>query len=428
VSRPAPRALALIPLLLAAGGCTLAGPRTAVDQDGYQQTTYYECDWKQDGRWLHPGVPNSPILPATRVNPLGFVVGVVPFMFDVAFSPIAFSFDRNCWVTGQSDRVYVGTPEVQRQQKLAQEKADREAQAAREAEERANTVAARKAAAEAAAAQAKADEEAAAAKAEADQFARAYPALNDSPKAAPVRPDDYALIVGIEGYRSIPKADFGENDAKSVKAYMEALGVPPTNVITLLGQGASRADIAKYLEEWLPGVVKPDSRVYFYYSGHGAPDPQTGVAYLIPYDGDPSFLKSTAFPLSKIYADLSALPAKESVVMLDSCFSGAGGRSVMAPGVRPLVVTEDANIAPDKVDILSASGAREIAGGLDLRQHGLFTYFVLRGLAGEAADKDGHVTLGGLENFVRDHVKETARRSNRDQTPRLLGDAGLQLY
>src|SRR6185312_2040345 len=144
VSRPAPRALALIPLLLAAGGCTLAGPRTAVDQDGYQQTTYYECDWKQDGRWLHPGVPNSPILPATRVNPLGFVVGVVPFMFDVAFSPIAFSFDRNCWVTGQSDRVYVGTPEVQRQQKLAQEKADREAQAAREAEERANTVAARK--------------------------------------------------------------------------------------------------------------------------------------------------------------------------------------------------------------------------------------------------------------------------------------------
>src|SRR6185312_10318367 len=191
----------------------------------------------------------------------------------------------------------------------------------------------------------------------------------DSPKAAPVRPDDYALIVGIEGYRSIPKADFGENDAKSVKAYMEALGVPPTNVITLLGQGASRADIAKYLEEWLPGVVKPDSRVYFYYSGHGAPDPQTGVAYLIPYDGDPSFLKSTAFPLSKIYADLSALPAKESVVMLDSCFSGAGGRSVMAPGVRPLVVTEDVNVAPDKVDVLSASGAREIAGGLDLRQH-----------------------------------------------------------
>lgn len=430
MGRTAPRALALASLaaLLAASGCTVAGPRSVVDRDGYETTTYYACDWKQDGHWLKPGVPNSPILPVTRTNPVGSIVGVIPFMLDIVASPIAYLTDRNCWETGASERRYVGTPEVQRQQKLAQEKADREAQAAREAQERANTVEARKAAAEAAAAQAKRDAEAAAAKAEAEQFARAYPAPSDSPKAAPVRPDDYALIVGIEGYRSIPKADFGENDAKSMKTYMEALGVPPGNVITLLGQGASRADIAKYLEEWLPGVVKPDSRVYFYYSGHGAPDPQTGVAYLIPYDGDPSFLKSTAFPLSKIYADLSALPAKESVVMLDSCFSGAGGRSVMAPGVRPLVVTEDANVAPEKVDILSASGAREIAGGLDLRQHGLFTYFVLRGLAGEAADKDGHVTLGGLEDFVRDHVKETARRSNRDQTPRLLGDSALRLY
>ena len=45
-----------------------------------------------------------------------------------------------------------------------------------------------------------------------------------------------------------------------------------------------------------------------------------------------------------------------------------------------------------------------------------------------SVDTDGHVTLGGLENFVREHVKETARRSNRDQTPRLLGDSNLRLY
>ena len=39
-----------------------------------------------------------------------------------------------------------------------------------------------------------------------------------------------------------------------------------------------------------------DSTVYFYYSGHGAPDLKTGQAYLVPWDGDAQFLKDTALP------------------------------------------------------------------------------------------------------------------------------------
>ncbi len=413
-------ALAFASGLLAAAGCTISGPQTSLDHDGWKTTTTYQCDWKNDSAFLQPGrVPNSPFMPWTRENWASVnLIGVMLAMpVDLVASPIAFLADRNCWVTG-TDRNYVGTPESQRQAKLAQEKRERDAQAAAQAAERADS-----------AAQRKRDADAAAAQAEAAKIAALYPPLNESPRPAAERPDDYALIVGIEGYRFVPKADYGENDAKLVKTYVESLGVPPANVILLTGADASRADIAKYLEEWLPGVVKSDSRVYFYYSGHGAPDPQTGAAYLVPYDGDPKFLKSTAFPLSKIYADLSALPDKESVVMLDSCFSGAGGRSVLAPGVRPLVNVEDAATAPDKVDVLTASGAREIAGGLDLRKHGLFTYFLLRGLSGEAdARRDGHVTLGELDDYVRAKVSETARRDNRDQNPRLLGDGSLKMY
>lgn len=423
---PASRALVLLAAAataLAATGCTVAGPRTQMDADGWETTTTYDCNWKSNGNYLRAGVaPNSPIVPFTRTLPESVIL-VLPTMMDVAFSPIAYFFDRDCWVTGGPERRYVGTPESQRRDRLAQEQRDREQQAAAKAAEEA-------AARANSAAQKKADAEAAAARAEAEKIAAMYAPLSDSPRSSPVRPDDFALVIGIESYRSIAaKADFSENDAKSVKTYLEALGVPPANVIMLLGDQASRSDLSKYLEEWLPGVVKPDSRVYFYYSGHGAPDPQTGTAYLVPWDGDPSFLKSTAFPLSKVYADLSALPDKESVVMLDSCFSGAGGRSVMSPGVRPLVLTEDSTTAPPKVDVLAAAGARQIAGGLDLRRHGLFTYFMLRGLAGEAdANHDGHVTLGELDDYVRGRVSETARRSNRDQTPRLLGDSTLQLY
>ena len=216
---------------------------------------------------------------------------------------------------------------------------------------------------------------------------------------------------------------------RAVKKYLISLGVPEQNVIMLTGEKADRSDLAKYLEEWLPANVKPDSRVYFYYSGHGAPDPTTGAAYLVPYDGDASFLKTTAYPLSKLYADLGALHDKESVVMLDSCFSGAGGRSVMADGVRPLVLLEDTTQPPAKSAVLAASGAREIAGGLDLRQHGLFTYFLLRGLAGEADPAHtGHMTAEELDQYVAGKVAETAHRANRDQHPRLLGDGSLPVY
>jgi hypothetical protein len=326
--------------------------------------------------------------------------------FDILFSPIAYYIGRDCVAIG-TERRYVGTPEEIKQKQQEREEIARKERLAKQ----------------------KLEEEAAVQKAEAEKIARDYPPLNDSPRADAPRPNDYALVVGIESYRSIPKADFGEDDAKSVKTYLQALGVPPQNVVLLTGQRASRADIAKYLEEWLPAVVKKNSRVYFYYSGHGAPEPKTGTAYLVPWDGDPLFLKSTAVSISKLYADLSALPAKESIVMLDSCFSGTGGRSVMAPGTRPLVLSRDAAAIPDRMTVLSASGAGEIAGSLDLRRHGLFTYYMLRGLAGEAdANRDGHMTAGELLDYVRTQVGNTARRSNRDQTPRLLGNPSLRLY
>ena len=83
--------------------------------------------------------------------------------------------------------------------------------------------------------------------------------------------------------------------------------------------------------------MKANSTLFVYYSGHGAPDVKTGDAYLVPWDGDPKFLKSTALPLTKLYSDLAKTKAKRVIVALDACFSGAGGRSELAKGARPLI-------------------------------------------------------------------------------------------
>ena len=105
----------------------------------------------------------------------------------------------------------------------------------------------------------------------------------DSPTyVADEKPDDFAVIVGIEKYSSIADASFAERDAEAMHNHLIALGYPERNIIYLIGEKATRSSIQKYVEMWLPKNVKQDSQVFFYFSGHGAPDPASKQAYLVP--------------------------------------------------------------------------------------------------------------------------------------------------
>ena len=178
----------------------------------------------------------------------------------------------------------------------------------------------------------------------------------------------------------------------------------------------------KTIEGWLPNNVSEKSRVYFYYSGHGAPDTKTGDAYLVPSDGDPQYLAQTGYPLKRLYAKLGALKAKSVLVALDSCFSGAGGRSVLAKGTRPLVGKVDLAVqAEGKISVISASAGDQISGANEEAGYGLFTYNLLQGLNGGAKDAQGQVTLKSLYGYLKPRVQDDARRGNRDQTPQLQG-------
>ena len=61
----------------------------------------------------------------------------------------------------------------------------------------------------------------------------------------------------------------------------------------------------------------------------------------------------------------------------------------------------------------------EISGTIDDQGHGLFTYFLLKGLNGAAANVGGHVSAKSLYDYLRPRVQDAARRDNRDQTPQL---------
>ena len=252
------------------------------------------------------------------------------------------------------------------------------------------------------------------------------PADADSPAyRLPERPQDFAVVVGIEDYSALPAARFAARDAGAVAAHLKALGVPERNVALLTGVQATRTGLAKHVEAWLTNNVRDDSTVYFYYSGHGAPRPETGEAYLVPFDGDPEYLAETGYPLKRLYEKLGALKARRVIAVLDSCFSGAGGRSVLAKGTRPLVNRIDVSApAGSRVVSLSASGASQVSGTDEDARHGLFTTHLLRGLSGAAQDQNGGITVKSLFDYLSPKVADQARRSNRSQTPQMLPAAG----
>ncbi|MEE9911277.1 MAG: caspase family protein [Deltaproteobacteria bacterium] len=236
---------------------------------------------------------------------------------------------------------------------------------------------------------------------------------------------NYAVVIGIGNYRdkAIPKVKYANRDAETMARYLEHLaGIPKENILIKTDADVTRGDLEDFFESWLPRRASADSTVYVYYAGHGTPDIAGREAYIVPYEGHPDS-PGKLYPLKKMYGSLSKLPAKQVIVMLDSCFSGAEGRSVSRQGARPLVMAvENQVLSGDKILVIAGAKGNQISSDYDKARHGLFTYYALRGIRGEAdRNGDGVVAVGEFYDYVRQNVSRKASvELNRDQTPDLL--------
>ena len=245
--------------------------------------------------------------------------------------------------------------------------------------------------------------------------------------AAP-QPNAYALVVGIEDYRSLTPTPGARTDAERFATMLEeTLGVPQNNIHLLTDADATRGDIFAKLS-WLQNNVPSDGRIFFFFSGHGSPDVETGASYLLPYEGRPETLEHTGLSIDAVLSGLEESPARDILAFVDSCFSGSGDRSSLPEGTRPLVPVQETP-AEARVALFSSSAASEISGNAADADEGLFTHHILRAIGEGRADidGDGQISLAELEQYVAPRVSREAQRANRDQNPTLtipdeLGD------
>jgi len=254
------------------------------------------------------------------------------------------------------------------------------------------------------------------------------------PQTDMARPNAIAVVIGNKTYRNddIPDVKYAARDAQVTKKYLtRTLGVRNENVI--YAENATAAALTRIFgtagdpKGQLYNYVQPgESEVFVYYSGHGAPSPESGRAYLVPSNANPNYLSQNGYPVRQLYENLAKVPAKSVTVMLEACFSGVSAGGTVLRRASPVELSvENPVLAMENGLALTAGAADQIASWYPLKKHGLFTYFFLKGLR-EPADRDGDRAITGAEmgQYLTEKVPYRARRMyNREQTPQVVGPA-----
>jgi uncharacterized caspase-like protein len=255
-------------------------------------------------------------------------------------------------------------------------------------------------------------------------------ALNPAQVKKQPERDAVAIIIGIADYKNLPRADYANDDARVFYDYaVRALGVKPENIKLLVDADADDVAIYQAFKTWLPSRVRSSTEVYVYYSGHGLPTADGQGLYLLPQRAHRDFIDKTAITQAEINTAIQAAKPRSVTVFLDSCYSGQSrsGETLIA-SARPVVLKTAKQLFPDNFTVITASQADQISSSSPDLKHGIFSYYLMRGMEGEAdANKDGRITAGEMQAYLLEQVTRQAGMQNRVQQPQLIGDANRVL-
>lgn len=225
--------------------------------------------------------------------------------------------------------------------------------------------------------------------------------------------DTYVLIIANEEYQFLDNVNYASYDGETFKEYcIKTLGIPERQVRycpnASYGVLSGGVDWLKYALNNFEG-----SRAIVYYCGHGIPDEKTNEAYIIPVDGKGTNT-ATCYSLNRLYKTLADTKAASITYFMDACFTGANKEGSMLVAARGVAREAKKETIEGKAVVFSASSGDETAMTYEEKQHGLFTYYLLKKLQ----ETEGNVTYEDLASYISKNVKKDAFLLNeKPQTP-----------
>jgi hypothetical protein len=246
----------------------------------------------------------------------------------------------------------------------------------------------------------------------------------------------WAVVIGISRYSDSRVAGlrYAAADARAFHEWLisqQGGGYAPSRARLIIDSDATAQGIRQALFNWLKQALEEDI-VTIYFAGHGSPESPDSPnnLFLLPFDANYDDLATTGFPMWDIETALKRfIKAKKVVVIADACHSGGVGQSfdVARRSNRGIAINpinsglQNLSKIGDGVAVISTSDEKQFSqeskdwgGG-----HGVFTYFLLKGLNGEADyNKDNRVTLGELIPYLSEQVRRETRNA---QSPTVAG-------
>ena len=224
----------------------------------------------------------------------------------------------------------------------------------------------------------------------------------------------YALIIGNEDYKASQptlemeqNVEFAINDARSFKEYCEkTFGIPKENITYLangtLGQMKQKIALLNAIMKNSSG----DLDIYFYYAGHGAPDEQTKEPYLIPVDVSGTQIKD-GIKLKDVYSAFTEYKSNKVTMFIDACFSG-GARNQELTATRGIKIVPRSDLLSGNIVSFSASSGKQSSYPYSSKNHGIFTYFLLKSIQ----EANGDITYKEMWDKVKSKVSTESLKVN----------------
>jgi caspase domain-containing protein len=248
-----------------------------------------------------------------------------------------------------------------------------------------------------------------------------------------------AVLVGVNHYDD--NLSFGQltvcaHDATKLAEHLVTGGFEPRRIHLLTDQEEQEkwplyAIILTKLEV-VAKATEEDDLLLFYFSGHGQIDAETGKAYLIPRNGTGAALRRTAIAIQDVKEIMLNAKAKQKVIVLDACHSGANSGIKASRSMSPSFI-ENVFTQAEGLAIISSCTGGQFSYEWPEKECSVFTFYLLEALRGHAdrAHK-GCVTVQDVNWHVVNGVKDWATEHSVSQTPRLNylveGDIPITYY
>src|SRR5688500_20034947 len=252
-------------------------------------------------------------------------------------------------------------------------------------------------------------------------------------KTLPGHAKRYALIIGVDQYADTQITTLGgaSNDAKTLANALIRYAGFPEEQVTLLASDhpaerqQTRGNILRRLSN-LAAVVPSDGLLLISFAGHGIE--RGGQAFLLPSDSqvsnDVDLLEQTAINVSQIRDKIKKIGVKQVLMIVDACRNDPVGR---ANAGNPLTAAYTRGFNFDlrnrEVQAFATLYATEVghrAYEYKEKKQGYFTWMLVEGLRGGAANEKGEVTLTGLVKYLQERVPKRVLQDlgpGKDQKP-----------